>query len=460
MKSAYKFILFCSFVTAAVLFSVSCNKKLSSEEEKAKLDSAKAFYLQSEQLPPTQKNEIYKYVKESIRILKEVINSNSSNLEAWYYYGYALDKQMADGESGINLKTISFKGSEEISEIYEKIIDKDPKFTTDFRVSPYTRIASTWGALGLNYLIMQKPDSARIAFINGTSKGGFTHANTEYCKNLLMSCNKNAILFVQGDMETFCLWKLQIVDKFRTDVTVINIPMLNSAWYAKWLTKTNSLGAKLDITLNDAELDSLYANTTSLTDQKTKIITYKGQNPQLQGDFGTYNGDPVEFNLKGRNQQGDKILLLPYDYFVLSVIEKNMFQRPIYISLTCGTDIINTLGLNEYRGLEGLASRLFPYKIEAKNSVNVPKIHNLLVHAFSWTAAKSEKAFNDSDYLMLANYYKFIYIQLCYYYISIAPDKAKAAELYNKYFDVFTAVRLPLNEQEQKLFNAVREFVK
>lgn len=460
MKSAYRFILFLSFVSAVALLSVSCSKKLSSEEEKSKLDSAKTFYLQSEQLPPTQKNEIYKLVKESIRLLKEVINSNSSNLEAWYYYGYALDKQMSDGESSINLKTISYKGCEEISEIYEKIIDKDPKFTTDYRVSPYTRISSTWGALGLNYLIMKKQDSARIAFINAVSKGGITPANTEYCKNLLMSCNKNAILFVQGDIETFCLWKLQIVDKFRTDVTVVNIPMLNTAWYAKWLTKTNSLGAKLEISLNDTELDSLYINPSEYTDNTTKVINYKGQNPLLQGDFGTYNGDPVEFKLKGRSTQGDKILLFPYDYFVLSIIEKNLFQRPIYISLTCGTDIINSLGLNGHRCLEGIASRLFPYQIETKNSVDVPRIHNMLVNMFSWTAAKSETAFNDTDYMMLANYYKFVYIQLCYYYISIAPDKAKAAELYNKYFDVFTAVRLPLNEQEQKLFNAVREFIK
>ena len=51
-------------------------------------------------------------------------------------------------------------------------------------------------------------------------------------RNMLESCDQNALLFTLGDNDTFPLWYMQEVEKCRTDVQVINISLLGSESYA------------------------------------------------------------------------------------------------------------------------------------------------------------------------------------------------------------------------------------
>jgi hypothetical protein len=76
----------------------------------------------------------------------------------------------------------------------------------------------------------------------------------EYAWNILAGLDEHAIIFTNGDNDTFPIWYLQAVEKFRTDVTVVNLSLINLPWYIHQLRNGDPA---LELGLSAEEIDAI-----------------------------------------------------------------------------------------------------------------------------------------------------------------------------------------------------------
>jgi hypothetical protein len=99
--------------------------------------------------------------------------------------------------------------------------------------------------------------------------GFLTRAALAYGRWLLSYLPTDALLIVNGDMDTYPPLALQEVEQLRTDVVVVNASLLNTAWYPRYLRDRHRLMLPFD----DAGLESLMPRM----DENKKMVTVATQ---------------------------------------------------------------------------------------------------------------------------------------------------------------------------------------
>jgi hypothetical protein len=73
--------------------------------------------------------------------------------------------------------------------------------------------------------------------------------------NMLVGLEPDAMIFVNGDNDTYPLWYIQNVEHYRTDVCIVQLSLLNTNWYIRQLRDREP---KAPVTLTDEEIDRLH----------------------------------------------------------------------------------------------------------------------------------------------------------------------------------------------------------
>ena len=248
-------------------------------------------------------------------------------------------------------------------------------------------------------------------------RSGRTFAR-DFAYNYLNSCEPNAILFTNGDNDTFPLWYAQEVEGIRRDVRVVNLSLLGTDWYSeqmKWKTYNSE---PLPITMDFDKFVQGTRDVVYIIDKVNKpyelkrVMDFVGSdNPETRhrtpsGQYIDYlptsqlkiTVDKEKVIAKGvvSPENADLIVdemlwtinkeyIQKNDMMVLEILANNNWERPIYFVSTGGD---SDLGLSEYLQHEGFAYRLVPIKTApdyySVGRMNVEKVYANYMENFKW----------------------------------------------------------------------------
>jgi hypothetical protein len=253
----------------------------------------------------------------------------------------------------------------------------------------------------------------------------------DVASDYLNSCAPGAILFTNGDNDTFPLWYEQEVEGVRTDMRVCNLMLMNTDWYIDqmkdreygsaplpitlptkkyydgvnnqvfivektkdpvdistiidWVNSDNK-GTKVQVSASEI-LDVIPSRTIRIPVDAAKVLASGTVKPEDADKIVPY----IDIKLKGNS-------ILKSQLLVLDILAHNKWERPIYFVTGYHND---ALGLEEYFQLEGLAYRLVPIKSQNKSwldygRINTDILYENLIKKFVWGGANSKKV--DIDY--------------------------------------------------------------
>lgn len=219
-------------------------------------------------------------------------------------------------------------------------------------------------------------------------------AARDFAINYLESLEPNAIVFCNGDNDTFPLWYAQEVEGVRPDVKIVNLSYLNSDWYANQLRQQSYDAAPIAFTATPADYAYGRSDVTSLGRENAPADLMSSLKMVYEGAGRDANGYPtmpsavisipvdkeavvkrglvaakdtadivdnIVVDLRNTNTYQSKGYLSLGEILMLDIVATNAangWPRPIYWVTTVGEDY--HVGLTPYMRSTGMAHQLVP----------------------------------------------------------------------------------------------------
>ncbi len=274
-----------------------------------------------------------------------------------------------------------------------------------------------------------------------------TFTARDFAKNYLNSCEENAVLFTNGDNDTFPLWYVQEVEEYRTDVRVCNLSLLNTDWYIEQMSRkayesdavpfgmsenlyrqgTRDYLQVLPMTEEYIDVDDLINFISKPITEQAKFIKDKnmanqiisgkryfmpGKKVSLKVDSakvlanGTLDERFKDRMVSDVKWQINKGYIFKNDMMILDLLSNNDWNRPVYFAITTGSSAY--IGLDEHFQIEGLTYRLVPMRTPAQNGetgyVHTDKMYDNIMNKFVWGGLDQHEIYmNENNRRMCMN---------------------------------------------------------
>jgi len=249
----------------------------------------------------------------------------------------------------------------------------------------------------------------------------------DFAIDYLESCPPNAILFADGDNDTFPLWYAQEVEGIRTDVRVCNLELLGMSWYVDQMNHKAYSSDRVPFSLTHDEYRDGTRDYLIYYDSPESRLHKPGQYNNLATviDFikSDNEADKIEMsNGKMENYLPTKKFMIPVDkdeviksgiidkkfsdsiptqiawdfpggnitrstLMVLDAIAHNNWKRPLCFAVTSGSEAF--MGLEKYFQLQGMVFLLTPIKNPGSNVRENPRVgtnvmYDNMMNKFRW----------------------------------------------------------------------------